>query len=127
MVILFSFLNNIVGGEFMDVFSLWKIGRFISEKKNSCGNIHKECSNFLSYYYGNSYRFSLLHIQLMERFYSYFPIFVDCMNNIQWNSYIPLLLLNQKECYFYYRILLFCGDDSHELFRLIHSDLYSRI
>ena len=111
----------------MDVFSFWKIGKFIQGKKYSCFNIHITCSNYLSYYYGNSHRFSLFHIQMMEKLYSYFPIFSERMREIRWDSYLELLSLKPKECYFYYHILLFCGDDFDELKQLIRTNLYSRI
>ena len=112
---------------FIDIFSIWKVGRFLSEKTFSCENIHRSCSNFLSYYYGNSSRFSLIHIVMMRRLYLYFPIFIPCMCQIQWNSYLELLKLNREECYFYYKILLFCGDDIQELKQLIYSNYYLRI
>ena len=120
MVILFFFENNNIGGDIIDVYSLWNVGRFMIEKKDNCNNVHNLCSNFLSYYYGNSHTYSLFHIQMMERLYSYFPIYC-------WNSYIELLKLNPKECYFYFGILLFCGDNYNEIKNLIDSNLFSRI
>ena len=96
-------------------------------KKKSCLNIHSTCSNFLSYYYGNSNSFSLFHIQMMEKFYKYFPIYIDSMSHINWNSYLELLQLGREECYFYYSILVFCGDDLLEMRKLINSNIYSRI
>ena len=111
----------------MDIFSYWKIGQFVQNKKDVCRNIHLSCSSFLSYYYGNSFFFSLYYIRMMEKLYFYFPIFLDCMRKIHWNSYLQLLSLCKKECYFYYQILLFCGDDSFELEKLIQSKLYFRI
>ena len=127
MVILFFYGNNINGVIIIDVYSLWNIGRFMIEKKDNCVNVHNLCSNFLSYYYGNSHTYSLFHIQMMEKFYSYFPIFLDSMKKICWKSYLELLKLNPKECYFYYGILLFCGDNYQEIKNLIDSCLYSRI
>ncbi|MBR3211369.1 MAG: hypothetical protein IKF71_05495 [Bacilli bacterium] len=112
---------------FVSIFSLWLIGRFLKEKESSCGNIHQVCSNYLSYYYGNSFCYSLSQIRKMKQFYLYFPIFIECMNQIRWSSYLELLKLPSKECYFYYSLLLFCGDDLLELKRLIYSDLYMRI
>ena len=85
------------------------------------------CSRFLSYYYGNSHQYSLFHIQMMKKFYSYFPIYLNQMNGIHWDSYLELLKLNPTECYFYYHILLFCGDDLMELKNLIQSNLFIRI
>ena len=127
MVILFFFENNNIGGDIIDVFSLWNVGRFMIEKRDNTYNVHSICSNFLSYYYGNSHTYSLFHIQMMERLYSYFPIFLDSMRKICWNSYIELLKLNKSECYFYYGILLFCGDNHKDIKDLIESNLYSRI
>ena len=64
---------------------------------------------------------------MMRRFYLYFPIFLDVMKKIHWKSYLELIQLNRLECYFYYSISLFCGDDYLELKKLIDSKLYSRI
>lgn len=127
MVVLFFYGNNIVGGDKTNIFSLWSIGKFLKEKENSCFNIHQLCSNYLSYYYGNSAFFSLFHIQMMKRLYLFFPIYIDSMNKIQWKSYLILLSLPIKECHFYYSLLLFCGDNLYELNRLIQSNLYLRI
>ncbi len=71
--------------------------------------------------------FSLHHIIMMRKLYLYFPMYLDSMSKINWNSYLELLMLKKKECYFYYNLLLFCGDDSLELKKLIHSNLYCRI
>lgn len=111
----------------MDVFSAWKVGKFVKENILSCENIHKSCSQFFSYYYGNSNRFSLFYIQMMEKFYSYFPIYINCMDKIRWRSYLELLKLEREECYFYYQLLLFCGDNYKELKNLIQSNLFVRI
>lgn len=105
----------------------WKIGRFIYNNKDACQNSSSKCSNYLSYYFGDSYKYSLDKINLMKRLYLYFPMYLDCMNNINWNSYLELLKLSKKECYFYYNISLFCGDDYDELKNLIQSNVYSRI
>lgn len=98
---------------------------YSSENKHSNG--HFSCSSFLSYYFGNSFMFSLHHIIMMQRLYLYFPIYLESMNRINWASYLELLMLKRKECYFYYNLLLFCGDNSVELKNLIKSDLYCRI
>ena len=90
-------------------------------------NTHQLCSKFLSYYYGDSSYYSLFQIQSMKKLYIYFPIFLDCMNLIGWNSYLELLKLSIQECYFYYSLLLFCGDDLLGLRQLIKSNLYIRI
>ena len=110
-----------------NIFSLWSIGKFMNEKEASCFNIQQLCSNYLSYYYGNSFYYSLFHIQMMRKLYQYFPIYMDVMNQIHWNSYLILLGLPSKECYFYYSLLLFCGDNISELNCLIQSGLYFRI
>ena len=127
MVILFFYENNMIGGDIINISSLWNIGRFMDKKGCTCSNIHQVCSNFLSYYYGNSSYFSLFHIQMMKKLYDYFPIFLDKMNLIEWSSYIEILKLSQKECYFYYKLLLFCGDDLVELKKLIQSNLFLRV
>ncbi len=111
----------------MNVLSLWNIGKFIRDNYYSCMNVHISCSKYLSYYYGNSYFYSLFYIRMMEKLYLYFPIYLDQMSLIKWDSYLELLKLNRKECYFYYHILLFCGDDLNELKKMIYSNLYLRI
>ena len=111
----------------MNIFHLWSIGRFIRKKYNYCINIHRSCSKFLSYYYGNSNFYSLFYILMMERFYLYFPIYLKQMDKIKWDSYLELLKLKREECYFYYHILLFCGDDLLELRKMINSNIFFRI
>lgn len=105
----------------------WRVGRIIFNAKNSCSNIHLKCSDYLSYYYGDSISYSLDKINLMRKLYLYFPIYLNCMNKINWNSYLEMLKLKKDECYFYYSILLFCGDNSEELKNLIDSKIYQRI
>lgn len=116
-----------MGGDFINLLSLWKTGKFIQEKKKSCMRVYQTCSLFFSYYYGNSSQFSLFSIQMMEKFYTYFPIFFQQMNQISWKSYLEILSLPREECYFYYHLLLFCGDDLLELRKNILTNLYSRI
>lgn len=111
----------------ISILSLWTVGKFLNEKKQSCLNVQQSCSQFLSYYYGNSSYYSLSQIHTMKKLYLYFPIYIACMSQIGWSSYLELLKLPPKECYFYYMILLFCGDDLWELKRLIHSNIYIRI
>lgn len=38
-----------------------------------------------------------------------------------------MLKLGKKECYFYYNLLLFCGDDYDGLKNLIDNNIYERI
>ena len=38
-----------------------------------------------------------------------------------------MLKLGRYECYFYYNLLLFCGDDYDELKNLIDNRIYDRI
>lgn len=110
-----------------DILYYWKIGRFMFNAKDSCINIHAKCSDYLSYYYGNSINYSLVNINLIRKLYLYFPIYLDCMDKINWDSYLEMLKLDKKRCYFYYNILLFCGDNSTELKKLINNNLYERI
>ena len=111
----------------MNIAFFWKLGKFLYEKGPNCTNIYLRCSNYLSYYYGNSYRYNLFNISNISKFYTYFPIYLDSMSKISWNSYLELLKLDLKECYFYYYIIHFCGDDCIELKKLIQMNLYSRI
>lgn len=125
------FLNNKVGGDFINKYKLnffWKVGKFTVEKRFLCENIVKRCSSYLAYYFGNSSMFSYENIIFMKKFYLYFPIFIDVMNDLDWNSYIELLSLNDKKmCYFYYNLSLFCKFNYDDLKRVIDNEIYFRI
>lgn len=125
--------NNKVGGDFIirdknKLNFFWKVGKFTVEKSYCCDNIISKCSRYLSYYFGNSTMFSCGNIIFMRKFYRYFPIFLDEMNKLSWDSYLELLKLkNQKACYFYFNLSLFCNYDFEDLKLLIDSNLYFRI
>ncbi len=105
----------------------WKIGKFIFDKNNKCLNITIKCSEFLSYYYGNSSLFSLKNMKYIKKIYLYFPIYDYHMEYIDWNCYKVLLNLNKCECYFYYYIVLFCNSNLFELTDMINNQIYFRI
>ena len=106
---------------------LWKIGRFIYKNQNKCLNITSKCSLFLSYYYGNSFLFSNENIFLFKKLYLYFPVYIDKMNSLKWDFYRELLQLKRNECYFYYRIVLFCNSELIDIKSMINNDIYYRI
>lgn len=110
-----------------DISFYWRVGKILFDGKDSCRNIHIKCSDYLSYYYGDSINYSLNNINLMSKLYLYFPIYLNCMNKIRWRSYLEMLKLGRYECYFYYNLLLFCGDDYDELKNLIDNRIYDRI
>ena len=106
---LFLFLsNNKIGGDFINKRQLnffWKVGKFTVEKKYMCENII-----------------------FMKKFYLYFPIFIDNMNDLDWDSYRELLKLNNKKvCYFYYYLSLFCNFKYTDLRSVIENKIYYRI
>lgn len=106
---------------------LWKIGRFINFYDKKTDNIVMMVSNYLSYYYGNSYKFSLSNVNLMKKLYMYFPIYTTFIEKLDWNLLKKILILNKKECYFYFRIVLLCHSKPYELERLINTNIYFRI
>lgn len=111
----------------IQIYFFWKIGKFLFDKKSKCLNIVEKTSCFLSYYYGDSNIFSLENINIMKKFYLYFPIYNKYIESIDWSYYIKLLKLNKKECYFYYKIVLFCNCDISELELLIKNNIFLRI
>lgn len=126
------FTNNKVGGDIISMknqlFFFWRIGKFLVEKKYSCNNIVLKSSNFLSYYYGSSTMFSYENVIFMRKFYLYFPIFLESMNQLEWDSYLELMKLkNRNMCYFYYRVALFCGFCCRDLKCVIDSNIFCRI
>lgn len=125
--------NNKVGGDFIETHDkklnfFWKVGKLTVEKNSCCENIVSRCSRYLSYYFGNSTMFSCDNIIFMRKFYRYFPIFLDKMNALDWDSYLELLKLkNKKACYFYFNLSLFCNYNFNDLKLAIENDTYYRI
>lgn len=98
------------------------------EKDFYCENIISKCSRYLSYYFGNSTMFSCDNVIFMRKFYRYFPIFLERMYSLDWNSYLELLKLkNKKACYFYFNLALFCNYNLDELKLAIKNEMYYRI
>lgn len=110
------------------MFLLWKIGKFVSEKRKTCINIVEKCSNHYSYLFGNSYLFTRENIWLMEKFYLMFPIFNSELEKITWNQYKLLFTINNiRERYFYFYISLFFNYDYKETQKLLDNNYYFRI
>ena len=110
------------------VYTFWKIGRLVWNKRSNYFNPIEKFSLIFSYFYGNSYYFDRNDIRLMRRFYLDFPIFYEEMNKISWNQYKEIMILNnKKERYFYYYLSLFFSSDISETKELILNDYYSRI
>lgn len=106
----------------------WEIGKFVFNKRDFCENIVSKTSTYLSYYYGNSGMFSVQNIIFMRKFYLYFPIFNSNIYKLDWDSYVELMKIKNREiCYFYYRISLFCNLNYFELKNLININMYSRL
>ncbi len=125
--------NNKVGGDFIKNSNtklkfFWKIGKFTVDKSVYCENIISKCSRYFSYYFGNSTMFSYDNIIFMRKFYRYFPIYLEKMNDLDWDSYLELLKLkNKRACYFYFNLSLFCKYSFDDLKLVIENDIYDRI
>ena len=63
----------------------------------------------------------------MKKFYLYFPILNNNLVKLDWNYYRKLLNLDRKECYFYYRIIIFCNSNLNDALEMIDSDIFYRI
>lgn len=64
----------------------------------------------------------------MRKFYLYFPIFLDKMQELEWKVYVELMKINNKNiCYFYYNLLMFSNCEYNDLKNLISSNIYYRI
>ena len=81
----------------------------------------------MSYYYGDSNIFSLENVYIMKKFYLYFPVYNEFIEKIDWEYYKLLLRLEKDECYFYYRIVIFCNSDISELYNMINNNIFFRI
>ncbi len=131
LYLILFFSNNKVGGDFINskkLFFFWKIGKFTVEKRFFCENIVSKCSSYLAYYYGNSTMFSYNSVLSMKKFYLYFPVFLDVMNKLEWESYLELIKFNDKSiCYFYYNLSLFCNFNYGNLKHAIDNKVYFRI
>lgn len=98
------------------------------EKRFNCENIINKCSQYFSCYFGNSTMFSYDNIVYMRKFYRYFPIYLDKMGELEWESYLELLKLkNRKACYFYFNLSLFFGYDYESLKNVVDEQIYFRI
>ena len=85
-------------------------------------------SNYYSYKYGNSNLFGIDNIVSMKCLYKCFPIYIDRMNELDWNSYKLLVRVNNKdERMFYYYVALFFKYSYCDIYELINNDYYKRI
>ena len=111
-----------------DLYYIWRIGRSIHNKKNKYNNIIQKYSTYLSYYFGNSYFFTIDNIYLMEMFYLNFPIYYSKLNSISWEQYKLLLRIkNKKERFFYFYLSLFFDSDFNETKEFIVNNYFFRI
>lgn len=64
----------------------------------------------------------------MERFYLNFPIYYPKLNNITWDQYKLLLMIeDKKERYFYFYLSLFFNSDIDETKEFINNNYFLRI
>ena len=82
----------------------------------------------MSYYFGNSYLFTRDNIHFMERFYLNFPIYYSKLDNITWDQYKLLLMIeDKKERFFYFYLSLFFNSDIDETKEFINNNYFLRI
>jgi hypothetical protein len=105
----------------------WLVGKFVYLNKYRTTNIIKKCSEYLSYYFGDSYSFSYDKVLTMRKLFLYFPIYNHNLEKIDWNYYLELLKLNKDISYFYYRVCLFCELDFNSFKSMINTNMYYRI
>ena len=106
----------------------WYIGKKIYELRNKCINPCEVISNYYSYSYGNSYRFSRENVSIMRNFYLCFPIYIDSYDKLSWSHFKLLIKIkNSNIRNFYLSIILFCNSSVFELENIINSSLYKRI
>lgn len=121
--------NNIIGGDIIyKINFFWLIGKFVYDKRNYSDNIIEKCSNYLSYYFGDSYSFSYNNILHMRKFYLFFPVYLNKFENISWDYYVDLLKLNNQDiAKFYLKICLFCDMDYSNFKKMINDNIYFSI
>jgi len=106
----------------------WLVGKFVFTKKNCCLNVVQKCSDFLSYYFGESNSFSYVNVLFMKKFYLYFPIYNKIFGKLTWDYYLELLKINNKKiAYFYFRVCVFCSLSLSDLKNMLSCDIYHRI
>ena len=114
--------------EFNPILLFWNIGKRVYEYQDTCHNIVERCSNFCSYYYGNSIQFSRENIHLMKRFYMNYPIYTSYLENFSWEQYqLFLKIKDKKERQFYYYLSHFFHSTYEETLSFIHNHYYERI
>lgn len=106
----------------------WSIGKEIYNLKNNCFNPCEYISNYYSYKYGDSFKYSRENISIMRNFYLCFPIYIKNYDNISWNHFKLLININDKIIRnFYLRLIIFCNSSVDDLNIIINSSLYNRI
>ena len=63
------------------LFLYWHVGKFVFEYQKKYPNTYGKLASFLQYYFGMTNLFSLKKIIEMERFYIYFPIYNNNLEN----------------------------------------------
>ena len=106
----------------------WNIGKTIYNLKDICSNPCEYISNYYSYKFGDSYKYSRENISIMRNFYLCFPIYINNYDKLSWNHFKLLINIREKIIRnFYLRIVLFCNSSEEDLITYINSSLYSRI
>lgn len=106
----------------------WNIGKEIYNLKGHCSNPCEYISNYYSYKFGDSYKYSRENISIMRNFYLCFPIYINYYDNLSWNHFKLLIGVRDKIIRnFYLRIILFCNSSEDDLNYFINSYLFERI
>ncbi len=134
MIIVLIFANNKIEVKIIYTMNnnplilFWNIGKIVFEQQNRVDNPNKKYSAYFQYKYGLTECFSRENIHLMKKLYLFFPIFTDNFLALDWEHYLELLRINDKnKLMFYYRVALFCKCTTLELHHLINSFSYERI
>ena len=107
------------------LYLFWRIGEFTLKHKENFENVIYKCSLKFSYYYGLSDMFSIENIRLMRRFYCYFPMFFNKLEELNWEHYKILVnIFDVDERMFYFKIAIFCKINSKDLEYLINNNYF---
>lgn len=110
------------------LFLFWKIGESVFKKQNSCENVIKRVSCYLTYSFGMTETFSISNIKYMKKLYCCFPFYYKELNNLSFEHYKLLVDINDiKKRYFYFRVALFCRSSLNDFKNLLLNDLYNYI
>ncbi len=110
------------------LFMFWNIGKKVFESQNKYNNAAQKWSSYCQYRFGMSSAFSRENINLMRKFYLYFPIFTENIFLLEWDYYRELVKIRDvEERMFYYKTAIFCHLSFKEMEELIRQEMFFRI